>query len=1148
MLTVNPFGADRRYSPPPSYPLPHLLSDRLASYRWLIEEGLEEVLQSVSPIQDENQAYRYSIRLRDASLDDPAYSADECRALRKTYAAMLRCTASMALKSHRAGGEIIKETRGIALAQLPLMTETGSFVVNGTDRVAINQIVRSPGLVFMSAPSERTGQDLAQARIIPRFGVWVRFAFDDDGRIWAVIDQKTRLSATTLLFALGAREGAIEREFAACEGGEQAYAETLSIDKAMSREQAIERWFTSAFRGERATPEFKEERIERFLQNPLTYDLGKTGRMRLDLALSNDPEEQGMLLSLDDLYRTLRGLVDVQHGRRAPDDQDHMRYRRIRTPGELVQNSVRIGLKQMDYVIRTNRGAGINENANIRQLMQSPLLSKSLNQFFTSGLTQLLDQTNPLAEVAHKRRITALGPGGVDRGSAGLDMRDVHRSHYGRICPVESPEGANCGIVNALANYARIDDHGFIGSPYHKVMKTISAQDPDILGRTVLEDVERFDGAGYIVKRGSVVTPRMVKALAELPPMDVTVTPYIKDDLVEYLSPDEEDGRVVAQSNSVIDAKGQLFSNVEYRRGLEVGSCLPAEADYMDVSALQCIGSSASLIPFLEHDDITRALMGANMQRQAVPSEQPELAFINTGMEAVVAQDSGYVVQSPMKGKIARVSPSEVIVESDNGEARSFKMTRTRKQNGGHAYAQRPADGISQGEFVDVGQTLIDGPSTKNGELALGHNMLVAFMCWDGYNYEDSLLVSEGVVRDNRFTSTHIETHRVFVCDNRSGGDGPEEITRNLPDMAEDAPELRALDDNGLPQVGAWLNDGDVIVGVAQRRLDIHLSNYARFIKALRGDGDGQQTRTGADWRDLSQRMAHGHKGRIIDVQVVTVDSDQDDELVSTPGAHTLVKVTIARRKHLMEGDKMAGRHGNKGIVSRIMRQEDMPYLEDGTPVDICVTPIGVPSRMNLGQILEVHLGLAAAKMGFRAFCSPFSSASVTEVEDALAQAWFIDQSGASKSLLTEREKLIDMRVLWDWLREHGYEYDALYEGEVGAASAACLEIWLRTQMGCDTSTMSEGEMREYALRLDRLEHKCAPVFAKQTLYDGRTGEKYDRPVTVGIMYMIKLNHLVEHKVHARSTGPYALLTAQPVGGKALFGGQRHGRDGGVGA
>ena len=1145
MVSQNPFAVTRRYSPPSDFDLPHPLADKLRSYEWLLNEGLEEVLRSVSPIADENAVYRYSLRLSDAIVDEPKYSPDDCRALKKTYAGMLRCKAVLHLLPQLSGEETIKEGRRIALAPLPLMTDNGSFVINGTERVVINQIVRSPGIVFMKEKDEKTGADLAAARIIPRFGVWVRLMFDADGVVWAVIDQKTRIPVTTLFFALGATRQEMEGRLGAVEHGLDILGETLAVDKAGSHDEAIEIWFQAAFAGERAPYEYKEERIERMLQNPLTYDLGAPGRHRLNISLDKSEDADNMLLTRDDLYRAFCRLIQVHTGEVAADDQDHMRYRRIRTPGELIQNSVRIGLKQLDYVIRTNKGAGINEQTNPRALLTSPLVGRAVNAFMTSGLTQLLDQTNPLSEIAHKRRITALGPGGVSRDRAGLDMRDVHRTHYGRICPVETPEGANCGIVNTLANYARIDEHGFLETPYRKVLHSMHSGDPDLLGRIVLEDVYDLGGERRILVAGSRVDLRRIKRLAALDRV-IAVQAYVSDGVVEYLSPDDEEGNIIGQANTDIDELGQIVSQeVEYRKWIEtdvdMDVCAPRELDYLDVSALQLIGNSAALIPFLEHDDITRALMGANMQRQAVPCETPELPFVGTGIEAHIANGSGYSRKSPINGEVQSVTSDRILVETESGDIRSFRMARQRKQNGGLGFNQRPAPGIEKKAKVVVGQPIIDGPSTYGGELALGHNLLVAFMCWDGYNYEDSLLVSEAVVRQNKFMSVHVETHRIFVCSRRSGGDGAEIVTRNLPDLPPGAEEIVGLDENGFPRVGAWLDDGDVILGITQRRLNYMMSDHEKLLRAIKGGQEGQEDRTTREWRDLSKRMAHGHKGRVIDVQVITNENDDDSEMVGNPDATMLVKVTIARRKCLMEGDKMAGRHGNKGIVSRVLRQEDMPYLEDGTPVDICVTPIGVPSRMNLGQILEVHLGMAAAKVGFRAICPSFGSASALQVEDALAQAWFIEESGACKSMLTDREKVIDLRVLRNWLAVQGYSYSDIYEGPDGSASDACIEVWLREKRGCDTSQMSVQERRDYALSLDRLEHICAPVFGKQVLYDGRTGEKYDRPVTVGIMYMIKLNHLVEHKVHARSTGPYAMMTAQPVGGKAKFGGQRMG-------
>jgi DNA-directed RNA polymerase subunit beta len=739
-----------------------------------------------------------------------------------------------------------------------------------------------------------------------------------------------------------------------------------------------------------------------------------------------------------------------------------------------------------------------------------------------------MDQTNPLAELTHKRRLSALGPGGLSRDRAGFDVRDVHYSHYGRICPIETPEGPNIGLIGNLATYGLINPYGFIETPYRKVVRELPPESPQVIGCTARETVTGSRG-GVLVEEGNEITAAIAKRLAEAGIEQVPVRPFVTDE-IEYLSADTEERYVIAQANSLLDEGNHFIEErVEARQGERFHMELPEHIDYMDVTPKQILSIATSLIPFLEHDDAPRALMGANMQRQAVPLTQPQVPLVTTGVERRAATDSGQVLLAEQGGEVTSASADAVTVRYDNGEEKKYSLLKFMRSNQGTCLNHRVT--VRAGQRVEPGDPIADSSSTEYGELALGQNILCAFMSWEGYNFEDAIVISERVVRDDAFTSIHIEKHEVESRDTKLG---PEEITRDIPNVGEES--LRDLDENGIIRIGAEVNSGDILVGKITPKGETELTAEEKLLRAIFGE-------KAREVKDTSMRVPHGERGKVIDVRVFS--REEHDELPA--GVNQLVRVSIAQRRKVAEGDKMAGRHGNKGVIARILPAEDMPYLEDGTPVDVVLNPIGVPSRMNVGQVLETHLGWAAEQLGFRAISPVFDGASDALIQDALARAWLARQADALRSGTNADHahpygENLDLPKFEAWLKGQGYvAADILNEDNVGAAKRACVELWLE---GLGEKRVRNQSMERLDERVEQIEiaRKLAPpIYGKQILYDGRTGEAFDQPVTVGSIYLMKLVHLVEDKIHARSTGPYSLITQQPLGGKAQFGGQRFG-------
>ena len=1117
--------------------VPNLIQVQIDSFDEFKSKGLADLFEEISPIED-LPGGRFELTLYDHYFDPPKYTEEECRENEATYSASLYVTVQLRIKSGGPGQGEIKE-QVLFIGDIPMMTSTGTFIINGAERVVVSQLVRSPGVYFTTDTDANTGRPLASAKLIPYRGAWMEFETSNRDVISVKVDRKRKTPVSTLLRCLGydADEIVALFEDVDTDPDHQFMRTTIDKDTAVSdRNDALMEFYRRLRPGEPPNADNSEKLLNDLFFNARRYDLGRVGRYKLNRKLHLDNEEgfAEQTLSPEDIVELLKRMIQINNGSAGPDDIDHLGNRRVRAVGELIQNQVRVGLIRMERVIKERMTTQMDPATTTpAALINIRPVVASVREFFGgSQLSQFMDQTNPLAELTHKRRLSALGPGGLSRERAGFDVRDVHHSHYGRICPIETPEGPNIGLLGSLATYARTNEYGFIETPYRKVRTEILNTDPSLEDRTLTEDVVGEDGSA-ILKAGGTPTRRngRLAQIAALPERMVKVAPYVTDapeDII-YLTADAEETVHIAQANAELDHRGQFVdARVETRMGEHVGLMeSPDNVEYMDVAPIQLVSVSTALIPFLEHDDANRALMGSNMQRQAVPLLRPDPPLVGTGMEERVARDSGQVVISKTDGVVTHVSGERVVVTDGDGENHHYKMMNFVRSNQGTCVNQRPI--VNRGDVVKSGAVLADSLSTGQGELALGQNVLVAFMSWEGYNFEDAIIISKRLVKDDKFTSIHIEKHEVEARDTKLG---PEEITQDIPNVGADS--LRDLDSDGIIRVGAEIGPGDILVGKITPKGETELSAEEKLLRAIFGE-------KARDVKDTSLRVPHGQGGKIIEVRALSRDAG--DEL--PPGVNKLVRLWVAQTRKITEGDKMAGRHGNKGVIARILPEEDMPFLPDGTPVDIILTPLGVPSRMNLGQVLETHLGWAAGMMGFRAVTPVFDGAPDTAIEDALGQAWIVQQSGAAdpREMDGDGGNHIDHDKVREWLSERDYEYDAVFGADIdtGAARNACVRIWLEEERGTDTSGMSDDEVQDEVIRLNRDEQVAAPVIGKSILYDGRTGEPFDQPITVGQIYMLKLIHLVEDKIHARSTGPYSLITQQPLGGKAQFGGQRFG-------
>ncbi|MCY3567298.1 MAG: DNA-directed RNA polymerase subunit beta [Chloroflexi bacterium] len=1193
---------------PETYPLPNLIKLLRDSYDWFLKEGLKELLQEMSPIEDFTGNRMQLYFMHDGEDDGtpgyeylpPTETPLDCRQMDKTYQGELRV--KVGLTSKKTGES---KQQWLYFGHLPHMTETGTFIINGAERVVVSQLVRSPGVYFGASVDSASGRTLCSAKLIPSRGAWLEFESSNRDVLTVKVDRKRKIHVTTLLRALddsidpafyenGDVEqgkklehllGTDERIRGMLDGIDLDDSQHRFLDTTLEKEAASvgpdqrnKEWamievYKRLRPGDPPTLDAARAMLEGQFFNPRRYDLGRVGRYKVNNRLrathaqldprceqlgfdsergaGDDAREQALWMR--DLLAIVFTQVAINNGIQSDDDIDHLGNRRIRAVGEQLQNQFRIGMVRMERVIRERMTIIDPDQAAPSALVNIRPVQAAVKEFFGGHqLSQFMDQTNPLAELTHKRRLSALGPGGLSRDRAGFDVRDVHYSHYGRICPIETPEGPNIGLIGSLATYGVLNDYGFIKTPYRRVVQELAPNHPDLIGRVLAEPVDG-EGGELIADEGDELTPALAERIAAANDAPLRILPYVSDDVVELTADDEADA-VIAQANARLDARGYFLDDrVEGRLGRRFEEFAREDIQYMDVSPRQIVSVAASLIPFLEHDDANRALMGANMQRQAVPLVRPEAPLVGTGMERNAAQDSGQVELAYADGEVRHVTAEAIIVHYDepvDGEhLHTHRLVKFLRSNQGTCINQRAI--VSSGDRVSAGQPLADSSSTDQGRLALGQNVLAAFMSWEGYNFEDAVIVSERLVQNHKFTSIHMSKHEVGARETKLGN---EEITRDIPNVADES--LAHLDAEGIVRIGAEVRPGDILVGKITPKGETELTAEEKLLRAIFGE-------KAREVKDTSLRVSHGVRGVVVDVRVF--NRDEEDELPA--GMQKLVRVTIAERRKLQVGDKMAGRHGNKGVISTILPVEDMPHLEDGTPIDVVLSPIGVPSRMNLGQILETQLGWAARELGFRAITPVFDGASEEELQDALARAWIVReahsaraaQNGANGSgagvdapgQAAEASVLgagIDTRTSV-WLARRGYDqetvrvaFDRQDRDTTGAASRIALAEWLIQQGESRAArNWSDATLAEYATRIEREQHVSRPVFGKQRLVDGRSGELIDQPVTVGFIYLLKLSHMVEDKIHARSTGPYSLITQQPLGGKAQFGGQRFG-------
>tara|TARA_B100001029_G_scaffold179805_1_gene191187 strand:- start:18022 stop:21903 length:3882 start_codon:yes stop_codon:yes gene_type:complete len=1115
-----------------NFDAPDLVHIQKESYDWLLDEGIRELFKEISPIND-SSGDRFEVRFIDHEIREPIRSEEECRKEEITYSAPLYVTVELKIIS---SGEVKQQV--LFMGDIPKMTKYGTFIINGAERVIVSQLVRSPGAYFQSNPDPASGRTLCDAKLIPYRGAWIEIETSNRNLITVKIDRKRKSPVTTFLRCIGIEtDEEILNIFKDVDTSDYQFIKTtLERDSAVkTRDEALIEFYKRIRPGEPPNLNNADKLVEELFFNERKYDLGRVGRYKLNKKLNSDAPLSEKIITRQDLVATMKHLIRINNNEISADDIDHLGNRRVRGVGELIQNQIRVGLLRMERVIKERMTTQMDpEVTTPAALVNIRPIVASLREFFGgSQLSQFMDQTNPLSELTHKRRLSALGPGGLSRERAGFDVRDVHHSHYGRICPIETPEGPNIGLLGSLAVYGKTNNYGFIETPYRRVFNYIGSNDVDIVSRIVTEDVK--NGKKIMIKKGQIVKKEDFEKIKSLEPFNINVIPYItsKPQDVEFMSADEEEDKVIGQSTTQIDQKGQIISDtVDVREGEDVKKISPENLSHLDVSPLQIVSVSTSLIPFLEHDDANRALMGSNMQRQAVPLLLPESPLVGTGMEQRVAQESGQVIVSSHNGIVYSSTSTEIQIIDDSDEIHTYDLRRFVRSNQGTCINHIPI--VSKGQKIIIGQPLADSSSTDGGELALGQNLTVAFMSWGGYNYEDAIILNQNLVKDDKFTSVHIEKFEVEARETKLGD---EDITRDIPNVGEDT--LLNLDEDGIIQVGASVKPGDILVGKITPKGETELTSEEKLLRAIFGE-------KARDVKDSSLRVPHGQYGKVINVRRISrkdLKPRRKGGITLSAGVQDLVRVWIAEKRKVTEGDKLAGRHGNKGVISKILHQEDMPCLPDGTPVDIILNPIGVPSRMNLGQILETHLGRAADLLGFKARTPVFSGADAVTVEDMLARAWFVSESNAFNKV-----DLDDESIEWDkvnkWIKDNGFKPDKVFSdgsSNKGYASKACLSIWLKNEAGVDISKIKESELMQCALDVQINDGLSAPLFGKTKLRDGKTGEYFDQPVTVGNMYILKLIHLVEDKIHARSTGPYSLITQQPLGGKAQFGGQRFG-------
>jgi DNA-directed RNA polymerase subunit beta len=1033
--------------------VPKLLSLQTDSFNWLIgnddwlaqvaareaagedvshKSGLQEIFEEISPIEDFSETM--SLSFENPVFYDPKYTVEECKEKDFTYSAPLYVSAEF---TNNETGEIKGQT--VFMGDFPLMSPRGTFIINGTERVVVSQLVRSPGVYFEKTADKTSDKDIYTAKVIPSRGAWLEFEIDKRDMVGVRLDRKRKQNVTVLLKALGWTTDQILAEF----GEYESIRLTLEKDHTETQDDALLDIYRKLRPGEPPTREAAQTLLNNYYFNPKRYDLAKVGRYKINKKLATSEAFDQQTLTIDDIVATIRYIVRLHNGDATledaagttyldadgkpievqADDIDHFGNRRMRTVGELIQNQLRTGLARMERVVRERMTTQDVEAITPQSLINIRPVVAALKEFFgTSQLSQFMDQTNPISGLTHKRRLSALGPGGLSRDRAGMEVRDVHHSHYGRMCPIETPEGPNIGLIGSLASYGRINPFGFVETPYRKVVK------------------------------GKVT------------------------DQIDYLTADDEDKYVIAQANAPLDDKFKFTEErvlVRQRHG-EVSEILADEVDYMDVSPRQMVSVATALIPFLEHDDANRALMGANMQRQAVPLIKSDAPLVGTGMEFRAAVDAGDVVVAEKAGVVKEVSADVVEVMNDDGTYTTYKLAKFRRSNQGTCINQRPL--VTEGDKLAEGTPIADGPCTDEAEMALGTNLLVAFMPWQGNNYEDAIILSQRLVQEDVLTSIHIEEHEVDARDTKLG---PEEITRDIPNVSDEM--LADLDERGIIRIGAEVTTGDILVGKVTPKGETELTPEERLLRAIFGE-------KAREVRDTSMKVPHGESGTVIGVRVF--DREEGDEL--PPGVNQLVRVYVAQKRKISVGDKLAGRHGNKGVIAKILPIEDMPFMEDGTPVDVVLNPLGVPRRMNIGQVLELHLGWLAK------------------------QGWDLELN-ADKGKADWKDRLIKIHA--DKADPDTNVATPVFDGAKEDEITGLLGSTLPNRDGV----------------------RVVGADGKAPLFDGRSGEPFPEPVSVGYMYILKLHHLVDDKIHARSTGPYSMITQQPLGGKAQFGGQRFG-------
>jgi len=1181
---------------PFSLDLPNLIEVQLDSFVRLKNEGLGDLFHEISPIESYNKGMKLFFPSRNPEAEqwglkywfgEPKHTIEECVERDLTYASPLYVSVLLA------GADVPEPIKqDIFLGDFPEMTNKGTFIINGTERVVVSQLIRSPG-VYFEAPTDRaTGRPLAMAKLIPDRGAWMEFETRKSDYIILKFNRKRTVPITVFLRALSVVNDGNGEKILTLGTDEELISLFQDVDNNPERlfipstlrqepdweihgrltvaEAALIEFFKKMRPGDPATLDNARQFLEEQLFDQRHYDLERVGRYKLNQKLDLQIPIPHRTVTKADIIRLVRRMILINNSVEPPDDIDHLGNRRVKTVGELIQNKLRIGLRRMERVIKERMSIRDQEQLSPVTLVNIRPVVAALREFFgSSQLSQFMDQTNPLAELRHKRTLSALGPGGLRRERAGFDVRDVHHSHYGRICPIETPEGPNIGLIGRLASFSRVNEYGFIETPYRRVIKSMACNDPHLEGRVLSTDLTDVKSGENLVRASERITPKMIKTIAKAK-HDVAITPFVSDE-VEYLSADAEDKFVIAQANAPLNEFREFEqSRISSRYHSGFLFTAPENLDYMDVAPHQVVGISAALIPFLEHDDANRALMGSNMQAQAVPLVRPEIPLVSTGMEYHAAFSSGQVIIAEGDGDVISVTGSTIVVKEKDGNVRTYHLRKYQRSNQSTCIDQRPA--VVKGQVIHRGDIIADSSSTESGELALGQNVTVAFISWEGGNFEDAILISERLVQEDRFTSVHIEKYEVEARDTKLG---PEEITRDIPNVGEEA--IKDLDENGIIRIGAEVNPNDILVGKITPKGEKELTPEERLLRAIFGEKS-------RDVKDTSLRMPHGERGKVVDVRVFNREENTD----LSAGVDTMVRVSVAQRRKITAGDKMAGRHGNKGVVSRVVSVEDMPFLEDGTPVDIILNPLGVPGRMNIGQVLEVHLGWAAQRLGFRAITPVFDGAKEDEIESELARAWLVDQAWRetaerawewlkqqeySPEMIEDDEEVRRLYLeewlggrgydvyrfisdvnyarnatVKEWLRDHGYDPETIFIDESHAsntrsafdleATRVCLRMWLHDRGHediADKNLMKEAR----ALMLETGEP--IPTLGKQILRDGKTGQLYDQPVTVGVMTILKLHHLVEDKVHARSTGPYSLVTQQPLGGKAQFGGQRFG-------